>query len=67
MGEIVKFVCSSHQYGCEEIFKTKQYETIKTFNNMKKWKLSNRLQDYMWGILFTVSAIMWIIVVSLFV
>lgn len=33
---------------------------------MKHWKLSNRFQDYFWGIVFTVSALTFVWVVSLF-
>ena len=34
---------------------------------MKHWKLSNQFQDYFWGVMFTVSALMWIWVASLFI
>ena len=34
---------------------------------MKKLRLSQKTQDYFWGIMFTISALLWIFVVSLFV
>jgi hypothetical protein len=52
--------------GVERFIKTKQYETIKTFSNMKKLKLSQKTQDYFWGVMFTISALLWIYVVSFF-
>ena len=39
---------------------------FKTFSNMKKLKLSNKIQDYFWGVVFTISALLWIYVASLF-
>jgi len=51
--------------GGGEIFKTKQYET-KTFSNMKHWKLSNRTQDYFWGIIFTLCVLTWVYMILIF-
>lgn len=34
---------------------------------MKKLQLSNKFQDYFWGVMFTLCAMMWIYVASLFV
>lgn len=36
------------------------------FNNMKKLKLSNKIQDYLWGITFTISIVLWIFIVTVF-
>ena len=33
---------------------------------MKKWKLSSKVQDYFWGILLTLSILLWVGLVSLF-
>lgn len=34
---------------------------------MKKLKLSQKTQDYFWGIMLTISVIIWIWVVSIFI
>jgi hypothetical protein len=39
---------------------------MKTFNNMKKLRLSQKTQDYFWGVTFTISALLWIYIVSFF-
>ena len=64
MGEIVKFVWSPFIIGWVETFLTLQSET--TFNNMKKLKLSQKTQDYFWGVMFTICALSWIYIASLF-
>ena len=34
---------------------------------MKKLRLSQKTQDYFWGVMFTISVLLWICMVSFFV
>ena len=34
---------------------------------LKHWKLSQKTQDYFWGVVFTISAMLWLCVISLFI
>lgn len=33
---------------------------------LKHWKLSQKTQDYFWGVIFTISGLLWIYMVSFF-
>ena len=50
-----------------DFFKLNNMKQFKTLNNMKHWTLSDKFQDYFWGVVFTISVLLWISIVSFFI